>query len=244
MSLASATARLAVSTAAALVVGGLPAAMPAGAQDALAGLPELQSGAVRVYLVRHGQALSNLEPTPRVSAAELDRLTPLGTKQSENVARALAGRGVASVFSSPAARARETAEAVARTLGVPAPSVEPRLRPLELGRAPDGRALNWKERAVDWQAGRDPIPAEGESMEGVGHRVGDFVRALARSRRGASLVLVAHSEVIAAYLGEVSGTPAPKRYPPSLGNGSISVVDVFATGAETLRLTNHVPATP
>ena len=81
-------------------------------------------------------------------------------------------------------------------------------------------------------------------MEAVGHRVGDFVRALARSRRGASLVLVAHSEVIAAYLGEVSGTPAPKRYPPSLGNGSISVVDVFATGAETLRLTNHVPAVP
>ena len=68
------------------------------------------------------------------------------------------------------------------TLGVPAPLVEPRLRPLELGRAPDGRALSWKERAFDWQAGRDPIPAEGESLEGVGHRVGDFVRALARSR--------------------------------------------------------------
>ncbi len=109
---------------------------------------------------------------------------------------------------------------------------------------PTDDALSWKERAVDWQAGRDPIPAEGESIEGVGHRVGDFVRALARSRRGASLVLVAHSEVIAAYLGEVSGTPAPKRYPPSLANGSISVVDVFATGAETLRLSNYHPPAP
>ena len=241
MSLAGAAARLA---GVALAAGALAAAAPAAAQDALAGLPELQSGAVRVYLVRHGQALSNLDPAPQLSPAELDHLTPLGAKQSEAVGRALAGRGVASVYSSPATRARETADAVARALGIPAPAVEARLRPLELGRAPDGRALAWRDRAVDWQAGRDPVPAEGESIEDVGHRVGDFVRALARSRRGQGLVLVAHSEVIAAYLGEVSNTPAPKRYPPEIGNGSISVVDVFATGAQTLRLTNHVPARP
>ena len=240
MRLAPPTARLA---AGALLLSGL-AAVPAVAQDALVGLPELQSGAVRVYLVRHGQALSNLDPTPQLSAAELDHLTPLGTQQSEAVGRALAGRGVASVYSSPATRARETAESVARALGVPAPAVETRLRPLELGRGPDGRPLAWKDRALDWQAGRDPVPAEGESIEDVGHRVGDFVKALARSRRGTGLVLVAHSEVIAAYLGEVSHTPAPKRFPPAIGNGSISVVDVFATGAETLRLTNHVPARP
>jgi probable phosphoglycerate mutase len=241
--LARTAARLAARTAAALAAW-LAIAGPAGAQDALGALPELQSGAVRVYLVRHGQALSNLDPTPQLSEAELDHLTPLGTRQSEAVGRALTGRDVVSVYSSPASRAQETAAAVARVLGVPSPSVEPRLRPLELGRSPDGRALGWRDRAVDWQAGRDPAPAGGESIAGVGERVHDFVRALARSRRGTALVLVAHSEVIAAYLGEVAGTPAPKRYPPALGNGSISVVDVFATGAETLRLTNHVPAQP
>jgi broad specificity phosphatase PhoE len=241
VSLARAAARLALASLSAAV---LAAGAPAAAQDALAGLPELQSGAVRVYLVRHGQALSNLDPTPQLSAAELDHLTPLGAKQSDAVGRALVGRGVASVFSSPATRARETADALARALGAGPPAVEPRLRPLELGRGPDGRPLGWKDRSADWQAGRDPAPAGGESIEAVGHRVGDFVRALARSRRGTGLVLVAHSEVIAAYLGEVAGTPPPKRYPPSLGNGSISVVDVLATGAETLRLTNHLPAQP
>src|SRR6185436_15760619 len=148
VSLAGAAARLA---GALLLAGALAAGAPALAQDALAGLPELQSGAVRVYLIRHGQALSNLDPAPRVSAAELDHLTPLGTKQSEAAGRTLAGRNVAAVFSSPASRAR----------GVAAPTVETRLRPLELGRAPDRRALAWKDRAVDWQAGRDPVPAEG-----------------------------------------------------------------------------------
>jgi broad specificity phosphatase PhoE len=243
VSVASAAARLAARAGALLVLGGF-ASVPAGAQDALAQLPELQSGAVRVYLVRHGQALSNLDPTPQLSAAELDHLTPLGTKQSEAVGRALGGRGVVSVYSSPAVRARETADALARALGVRSPAVEPRLRPLELGRGPDGRPLGWKDRSVDWQAGRDPAPAGGESIEAVGDRVSDFVRALARSRRGQGLVLVAHSEVIAAYLGDVSGTPPPKRYPPALGNGSISVVDVLATGSRTLRLTGYQPPQP
>ena len=158
--------------------------------------------------------------------------------------RALLGRGVASVYSSPASRARETAEAVARGLGVGAAAVEARLQPMALGRAPDGHALDWKARVAEWEAGRDPSPAGGESMASVGERVSELVRALARSRGGASVVLVAHGEVIGAYLGRVRDTPPPKRYPPGLANGSISVVDVTATGAETIRLTNHVPAAP
>ncbi len=158
--------------------------------------------------------------------------------------RALAGRGVASVFSSPASRARETAEAVARALGIEPPSVDAKLAPMALGRAPDGRTLTWKERIAEWEAGRDPSPAEGESMERVGDRVRELVQALARSRRGTSVVLVAHSEVIGAYVGRVRGKPAPKRYPPGLVNGSITVVDVAVTGAETIRLANRAPATP
>jgi broad specificity phosphatase PhoE len=81
-------------------------------------------------------------------------------------------------------------------------------------------------------------------MERAGERVGELVRALARSRRGTSVVLVAHSDVIGAYLGHVRGTPPPKRHPPGVDIGSITVVDVLATGAETIRLANHVPTMP
>jgi broad specificity phosphatase PhoE len=226
------------------LVACLCAAHPAPAGDALDALPATHAGALRVYLVRHGQALSNLDPAPDLPPEQLDRLTELGTRQSEAVGRALAGRGVSAVFSSPAMRARETAQAVARGLGIQAPSVEARLEPMALGRGPDGRTLDWKRRIAEWEAGRDPSPPGGESMERVGGRVGELVQALARSRRGTSVVLVAHSEVIAAYLGEVRGTPAPKRYPPGLAHGSITVVDVVATGAETICLANHVPPAP
>jgi broad specificity phosphatase PhoE len=74
--------------------------------------------------------------------------------------------------------------------------------------------------------------------------VDGLVRAVARSRRGTGVVLVAHGEVLAAYLGHIRGTSAPKRDPKGLGNGSITVVDVAPTGAPTIRLENHLPAAP
>jgi broad specificity phosphatase PhoE len=214
------------------------------AGDALGHLPPLQPGAVRLYLVRHGQALSNLSPVPNLPPAGLDHLTTQGKRQAAAAGRALAGRGVASVLASPAFRARETAEGIVHALGLPAPTVEPRLRPLELGRAADGHPLTWKDRAAEWEAGRDPSPPGGESMERAGDRVDEFARELALGRHGTGVVLVTHGEMLGAYLGRVRGTPAPKRYPPGLENGSITVVDVLPTGAATIRLEGHAPAAP
>jgi broad specificity phosphatase PhoE len=213
------------------------------ADDALDLLPPKPSGALRVYLVRHGQALSNLDPAPNLPPAELDHLTPLGRSQAAAAGRALAGRGIDFVLTSPAFRARETADGVAQALRLPPPTVEPRLRPLDLGHESDGRRLGWRDRAGDWEAGRDPSPPGGESMARVGERVDELVRELARGR-GTGVVLVAHGEVLAAYVGLVRGTPAAKRYPPGLENGSITVVDVFPAATVTIRLQGLVPALP
>ncbi|MFI5169333.1 MAG: histidine phosphatase family protein [Vicinamibacterales bacterium] len=224
---------------------GFAATVPAGAADALADLPAPPAGTLRVYLVRHGQALSNLEPTPALPEEQLDHLTELGTRQSDAAGRALASRGEASVLSSPASRARETAEVVSRGVGARPVAVDARLQPLVLGQAADGRKLEWKERIAEWRAGKDPSPPGGESMERVGERVSELVRELLAGPKGASaVVLVAHSEVIGAYLGRVRGTPPPQRYPPGIGNGSISVVDVSAAGLEAVALANYVPTMP
>jgi broad specificity phosphatase PhoE len=194
----------------------LAVAAAARADDALGELPSRSSGALRVFLVRHGQALSNLEPQPSLPPAGLDHLTPLGARQAEAAGRALAGHGVASVLTSPASRARETAEGLARGGGLARPAVESRLRPMETG----------------------------ESPAQVGERVDHLVRALARSRRGSGVVLVAHGEVLAAYLDRLGGARAPKRDPKGLATGSITVVDIAPTGRATVRLENHLPALP
>ena len=213
-----------------LVAPALPADEP------LDTLPRLASGALRVYLVRHGQALSNLDPVPDLPPEQLDHLTARGKDEAEAVGRALAGRRVSVVLTSPASRARETAERIARALGL-SPTIESRLGPMALG-----SGVTWKDRTTEWEAGRDPRPPGGESMAHVANRVDELVRATARSRRGQGAVLVAHGEVLAAYLGHLRGTPAPQRYPAGLANGSLTVVDVAATGAATIRCVNYLPA--
>lgn len=231
---------------AALAVGILLLSAGAAVSDdvVLASLPALHSGGLRVYLVRHGQALSNLDPPPALPERELDHLTELGLEQAAAVGRALAGRGVSAVLSSPAVRARETADAIASATGTAAPAIESRLAPMAVGQREDGRPLSWDERIAEWQAGRDPRPRGGESLEQVGDRVRQLVLSLARSRRGRSIVMVAHSEVIGAYLGRVRRAPAPQRHPFGIANGSISVVDVQPTGAAWIQIANHVAHQP
>jgi probable phosphoglycerate mutase len=221
----------------------LATALPAA--DPLAALPPVPADGLRVYLVRHGQAYSNLDPEPDLPPDQLDRITELGRTQADAAGAALRGRGVVEVLSSPAGRARETAERIASALGVRPPRIERALRPLDLGRGPDGVPLDWDARIADWEAGRDPSPPGGESMEELGARVDRFVSALGQEpdRRGGTVVLVAHSEVLGAYLGRLRGTPPAKRYPPGFANGSLTVVDLAAGRAKEV-LANHRPGTP
>lgn len=220
----------------------LPATLLAlAAAASLADLGPVPGDRVRVFLVRHGQALSNLDPEPELPPDQLDRLTELGRTQATRVGAALRGRGVRVVLTSPAGRARETADALHKPLEGATLRVEAALRPLELGRAPDGAPLDWDARIADWESGRDPVPAGGESLEQLGRRVSDLVAALAKDHPGAGVVLVAHSEVIAAFLGHVRGTPPAKRWPPEIANGSISVVEAPRNGPPALLLSNQTP---
>ena len=208
------------------------------AAPGLADLGPVAAGTVRVFLVRHGQAFSNLDPKPDLPPERLDSLTALGHSQSRAAGAALRARGVVLVLSSPAGRARGTAEDIRSALTAPPVRVEQRLRPLDLGRGPDGKPLDWDQRIAEWKAGRDPSPLGGESLEHVGERVLDLVEEVAKTKPNGSVVMVAHGEVIGSFLGLLHGTPAPKRYPPNARNASITVVDVAAGKTPKLLLSN------
>jgi probable phosphoglycerate mutase len=211
--------------------------------DPVAALGPVPAGAVRIFLVRHGQALSNLEPPPPPSATPhgLDHLTTLGEAQARKVGAVLAGRSVRLVLTSPARRARESAEKIAAAIGAPPVRVEARIRPLERGTDGAGKPLSWDDRGKEWAAGRDPVPPGGESMAQVGERVMALVKGLRTEVPGASAVLVAHGEVIAAFVGAIDGTPPPKRYPPTIATASITVVEARPDGSLALLFANHVP---
>ncbi len=211
--------------------------------DPLATLGPVPAGTVRVYLVRHGQALSNLVPPPPPSAAPrgLDHLTALGEAQAEKVGAVLARRGVTLALTSPAGRARETSQKIASTLGLPPARVETRLRPMDMGTDASGKALSWDDRAKDWAAGRDPVPPGGESMAQMGERAVAVVKQLRTEVPAGSVVAVAHGEVIAALVGALTATPPTQVYPPRIANASITVVEARPDGSVALLFSNHVP---
>ena len=226
---------------------GLVAAMVLAAAGATAfatgpldALEPVAPDALRVVLIRHGQAYSNLNPAPALPPDQLDRLTDLGREQSRRAGEALRGRGASLVLASPAGRAHGTAREIAGVLGIEV-RVEPRLRPLDLGRAPDGKELSWDQRIAEWKAGEDPVPPGGESLDQLGKRVAGLVASLRAEGTGRTVVLVAHSEVIAAYMGLLSGTQAAARWPPRVGNGSLTIVDVPASESARVLATNYLP---
>jgi probable phosphoglycerate mutase len=196
---------------------------------------------LQVYLVRHGQAFSNLDPEPDLPPDQLDRLTPLGREQAGETGRVLALRKPALILTSPAGRARQTADEIKLAAGSVEVRTEPRVRPLELGRSASGGPGDWDERSVEWKAGRDPVPPGGESLAQLGARVLQAVREEQKRHAGRGIVVVAHSDVIGAFLAVVRGEPGAKGYPFSVRNGSVSLVEIGNDGKPDLVFTNRLP---
>ncbi len=216
------------STAFAFVDGGYAERLPR-APDVLS-LPDLPAGSTRFLLVRHGHAFTNLKSPPPWPIDQLDHLTDAGVEQVSRLATALSETPLSAAFSSPAGRALDTA----RLLFPTAPTVDPRLRPMEIAKKADGGETDFKLYTDAWTKGTDPRIDGGESMRDVGDRVMRLVQERHRAAPGSTVLLVAHSEVTAAFLGEVRGIPPASRYPWSIPNASVSVVDLGRDGGAIL----------
>ena len=209
-------------------------------------LPPLPADAVRLILVRHGEAYTNLSsPPPDMPEHQRDRLTERGRAMVQALTKMVAPLEPHAILASPAGRAFETAAILSRELPTAFPTGEPRLRPIEMGRDAAGKELAIAARVEDWRAGRDPRPRDGESIEDVGARVDALARDMASRHRGQVILLVAHSEVIGAWLGSLAAVEPAKRYPFNVGLASMTVVDVPARGPARILVTavEAAPAT-
>lgn len=157
--------------------------------------------ASRLCIVRHAEAYKNLEPPPTgLTAAQLDTLTPRGEAQARAVAATLPDG--ARIWSSPAQRARQTAELLH---GASPVVVEPDLRPLDGG-------IPWNERMAAWSRGQDPRPAGGESLADGAARAATLVRRLpAQLDPHEHAVVVTHGDMASILLGAGRGTPLLQR---------------------------------
>ena len=181
-----------------------------------------QAGAVVVDLVRHGTSYANLESG---GWSRRDGLHSRGRAQATKVAGRI-GK-VDEVYSSPLARASETAELAFGRSPIPVPE----LGEIDLGEC---NADSWPEMGLGTHgfshrrgAGDIGPASTGETWRQVQQRASSFFGTLPHLHPGQRVAVVSHGGVIRAYAGSVLGFGSRKaRLLVSLANASVTRVVV------------------
>lgn len=166
----------------------------------------------RLLLVRHGETVWHAEN--RYAGASDVPLTRRGREQAEQLAAWAGTAGLAALWCSPLARARDTAAAVARATGLE-PRVDPRLRELDFGEA-EGLTVaemeeRWPDRVAAFRADpvANPLPG-GEDPRGAADRGAACVQDVALAHPDGRVLVVTHTTLLRLVLCELLGLPLPE----------------------------------
>jgi probable phosphoglycerate mutase len=149
-----------------------------------------------LVLVRHAATAHTAQRRFSGSTGSDPVLSGTGERQAARLGARLSGRtGIAAVVTSPAARARRTAEVVAAACGLPV-RVDDALREIDFGRW-EGRtgaevARDWPDELAAWRAGADIAVPGGETAAAVAARAAAARATAVRAHPGATVVLVSH----------------------------------------------------
>jgi probable phosphoglycerate mutase len=152
--------------------------------------------------IRHGESVVNLSRTISNGVRDDSPLTALGRNQAEALGDSLQNWHVTSVYSSPLARARETADIIVSKLGLQVAVVDALREPycgMIEGRS-DEQA--WKIHAAAWQAWRagnyDHRISGGESFNDIRDRFIPFIEQMIEKHQGqpGSIIVVSHGSLL------------------------------------------------
>lgn len=183
-----------------------------GAADARSASHRLEP--MHLALIRHGQTDWNL--AWRMQGRTDIPLNETGREQARAAASALSNEPWHAVVSSPLVRARETAEIIAATLGVPLGAAYDELIEQEFGEAEGTLVSELDERWPNRDfAGKEPD-------EEVGPRGIRGLERIARDHPDSRVLVVSHGTLIRHVLAEITGHHA--RHYPRIENASASFV--------------------
>nr|WP_030267283.1 bifunctional RNase H/acid phosphatase [Streptomyces sp. NRRL B-24484] len=194
-------------------------------------------------LLRHGETA--LTPQKRFSGSggTDPELSEKGRWQAERVAEALAARGsVQAVVSSPMRRTRETAEAVARRLGLDV-RIEDGLRELDFGAWEGLTFAEVQQQYPDdlnaWLASAKARPTgSSESFASLAHRTGVARDKILARHPGRTVLVVSHVSPIKTLVRLALGAPPDAVYRMELSAASLCAVQYYTDGNASLRLLN------
>jgi probable phosphoglycerate mutase len=206
--------------------------------------PEL-GAPTTLLLARHG--MTALSPERRFSGIGDPELSPAGHAQVAALAARVAAistatkGGVATVVSSPATRARQTARAAADALGL-AVRIEDDLRETDFG---SWEGLTFAEARAHtpeaferWLVDSSAAPPGGESFDAVAERVLRARDRIVARHPHETVLIVSHVTPIKTLVRAVLGAPAASLHRMLLDTASLSTVAYFADDGASLRLFN------
>lgn len=179
---------------------------------------------VTFLFIRHGQQQAKDGAIGRLSP-----LSELGRRQAEALGDELAsGPKLAAVYSSPLARASETAEAICCRLALTS-IPEARLEEFELGTKPIQELANRSDLLI-WRPGDEG--SDGETLCSFCRRVGDFCNEIAERHAGQRVAVVSHAGTIDAAIRWAFGIEpeSPWQHEVEVQHGSITEVEFWPRG--------------
>jgi probable phosphoglycerate mutase len=214
-----------------------PRARPVAAPAQGWGAP--RGPATPMLLLRHGETPLSVEK--RFSGSGDPELTERGQAQARAAAETVVNHKVDVVVSSPRARARQTAAAVASLTGLDV-VVDDDIAETDFG-AWEGHtfaeiAKQWPDEMSAWLASPDVAPPDGESFTATFARVRAARDRLVAAYAGKTVVVVSHVTPIKAMLRDALDAPPHALYRIHLDPASLSAVDWYADGAGVVRLVN------
>jgi ribonuclease H / adenosylcobalamin/alpha-ribazole phosphatase len=210
------------------------------ARPATTGWSAPRGPATTMFLVRHGETALSVER--RFSGTGDPELSERGRAQAEALGERLTGRDVTAVVTSPLARARATAEAIGKPLGLD-PIVDDAIAEIDFGDW-EGHTFaeireQWPDELARWTANPDLAPpGGGESFTSAFARVGAWRQRAVDAHPGETIAVISHVTPIKALLREALDAPAHVLYRIHLDPASLSTVDWFSGGAGVVRLVN------
>jgi probable phosphoglycerate mutase len=195
--------------------------------------------ATTTLLVRHGETPLSVER--RFSGTGDPDLSERGIAQAAAIAERLSGLDIDAVVTSPRARARATAEAIGKLLGLD-PVVDDAIAETDFGEW-EGHTFaeiskQWPDQMAAWLANPDVAPPGGESFTATFKRVGAWRQRAVETWPGKMVAVVSHVTPIKALVRDALDAPAHVLYRIHLDPASLTTIDWYAEGAGVVRLVN------
>lgn len=208
----------------------------------------------RVYLIRHGQAMT-VEEGGQVWSHHPVGLTPKGQEQARHAGEMLRNVKFDAIYTSDLNRARETADAVAAPHNLE-PIVEPGLREIALGRfegmtlahvysEADDRFIPWLEvtfkqrfASEEFHHPADLVFPEGESILVVHGRTLEVFRRIIRAHLDETIAIVSHTWVIQPLICYLTGGDPRNYYRYTLRYATVTLAEVDTEGRGVLEILN------